>query len=1124
MNKILLSSLLAIMFLGCGCQPQRDEVKLLVFTKTVGYRHQSIDAGKKAILNLAAERGWNVDTTEQAAVFEESRLSQYSAVIFLNTTQDVLNIAQQRDFERYIQSGGGFVGIHAASDTEYDWPWYGRLVGAYFTSHPNNPNVQAGKMKIVNQNHPATSFFEEDTWTRSDEFYNFKQIYQGVDDEIIPLITIDESSYEGGTNGEFHPMSWYHEYDGGRAFYTNFGHTKETYEAPLFLKHLAGGIEYAIGENLANDYTLVKTERYPDEGRFEITVLEEGLDEPEELDILPDGKILFIQRRGLLKLYDPHTDLTSEVGNLEVFHQRSNGSNVEEGLVGLSLDPDFATNHWIYLYYAPAGEDDVFHLSRFVFQDDSLHRASEKVILTVPIQRRECCHTGGSIQFAAGRMMFLSTGDNTNPFETAYAPINELDDRYPWDAQKSSGNMNDLRGKILRILINEDATYDIPDGNLFPKDGSEGRPEIYVMGCRNPYRISIDSKSGFLYWGDVGPDGRIDSTRGPRGYDEVNQARKPGFFGWPYFIADNKPYAEVDFATGEIGDFFDAAQPVNNSPNNTGKQILPPAQPAFIYYPYNASVEFPMLASGGRNAMAGPVFHRTDFGSEAETFPDYYENKLLIYDFMRDWVFAVNMTAEGELDLIEPFLPKSLSLSSPMDMQFGPDGSLYILEYGTRWFSPNRDARLIKISYQAGNRSPVASINLEEPYGAAPFDVPFSASGSVDPDGDELKYQWDFGDGSGSEAETITHTYATAGQYTASLVVTDPQGASQKREVQIVVGNAPPAVTVHVGGNQTFFWKEEEKQYHIRVTDPEDGESGKEILPERVAATFEFMDQTEDLVLAALGHEDAVARSLASYGQELIAESGCIACHADENKIVGPAYQDVARKYQGKTGIREYLVGKILNGGSGVWGGAAMAAQEQLNENQATAMAAYIMTLAEGNTTEQLPLQGTLSFASHQTLGAGSSYLMTVSYQDEGTAEANPITRDLTLRFRAPVLTAEDADLDESTKVDFRGDRIRMSDGDRLSYGSMDLTGVSSATIAYRSTEGAVLSLVTQGPERQVLGSVTVEPAGRGEHQVTMDLEAATGILPLILEVKAPEGSDNSTNIFVVKTISFPAS
>jgi type 1 glutamine amidotransferase len=210
---------------------------VLIFSKTAGFHHNSIAVAIPAIIKLGQENGFSVDTTTNAALFTESNLKKYDAVIFLSTTGDVLNNEQQDAFKKYIESGKGFVGVHAATDTEYDWPWYGDLVGAYFSKHPKQ---QQATLHVVDRKFIATKDLPE-TWSRFDEWYNFKYIAKG----LHVLITIDEKSYEGGENGDNHPMSWYHDYDGGRAFYTELGHTDESYADPLYLKHLLGGIKYA---------------------------------------------------------------------------------------------------------------------------------------------------------------------------------------------------------------------------------------------------------------------------------------------------------------------------------------------------------------------------------------------------------------------------------------------------------------------------------------------------------------------------------------------------------------------------------------------------------------------------------------------------------------------------------------------------------------------------------------------------------------------------------------------------------------------------------------------------------------------------------------------------------------
>jgi len=213
--------------------------KVLVFSKTKGFHHASIPAGIAAIFKLGSENNFAVDTTTNSEKFTYYNLKQYASVIFLNTTGDVLNDDQQAEFQKYIRAGGGFVGVHSATDTEYDWPWYGNLVGAYFKSHPAQQNAT---FHVVDRDFIATKHLPAE-WRRFDELYNFKWMAPN----LHVLITIDEKSYTGGNMGANHPMSWYHSYDGGRAFYTELGHTDESYSDPLYLQHLLGGIKYAMG-------------------------------------------------------------------------------------------------------------------------------------------------------------------------------------------------------------------------------------------------------------------------------------------------------------------------------------------------------------------------------------------------------------------------------------------------------------------------------------------------------------------------------------------------------------------------------------------------------------------------------------------------------------------------------------------------------------------------------------------------------------------------------------------------------------------------------------------------------------------------------------------------------------
>nr|WP_299171342.1 ThuA domain-containing protein [uncultured Allomuricauda sp.] len=211
---------------------------VLVFTKTAGYRHQAIEKGARTLRQIGRTNGFIALQSESAEDFNTLNLKNFKLVIFLNTTMDVLNAQQQRSFEGYIKNGGSFMGIHAAADTEYDWPWYGKLVGGYFESHPEQ---QKAKIEVVNKNHPATAHLK-DEWIHFDEWYNYKNLNPRVN----VIMKLDESSYKGGTNGSNHPIAWYHEFDGGRAFYTGLGHTEACYDDSDFKQHLLGAIEWCL--------------------------------------------------------------------------------------------------------------------------------------------------------------------------------------------------------------------------------------------------------------------------------------------------------------------------------------------------------------------------------------------------------------------------------------------------------------------------------------------------------------------------------------------------------------------------------------------------------------------------------------------------------------------------------------------------------------------------------------------------------------------------------------------------------------------------------------------------------------------------------------------------------------
>ncbi|NUK03503.1 ThuA domain-containing protein [Streptomyces lunaelactis] len=554
--------------------------------------------------------------------------------------------------------------------------------------------------------------------------------------------------------------------------------------------------------------------------------------EPMSLAVLPDRSVLHTSRNGELRMTDSAGN-TRVVGTIPVY------SHDEEGLQGIGLDPGFSENRAIYLYYAPplstpAGDapntgtpedfakfDGVNRLSRFVLKaDGTLDNASEKKVIDVPATRGICCHVGGDIDFDAQGNLYLSTGDDSNPFASdGYTPIDETPGRNPaYDARRTSGNTNDLRGKLLRIKVADDGSYTVPDGNLFAPGTDRTRPEIYAMGFRNPFRFSVDKKTGIVYLGDYGPDaGAADPKRGPAGQVEFARITQPGNFGWPFCTGKNNAYVDYDFVTKTSGAAFDCAAPKNESPYNTGLVDLPPAQPAWI--PYDGA-SLPEFGTGSESPMGGPVYRYDAASTSPVKFPEAYDGDFFAGEFGRRWIKRIEQGEEGAVQSINPVPWTGTQI---MDMAFGPDGALYVLDYGTAWFGGDENSGLYRIENATGGRSPVAEAAANKTSGKAPLRVAFSSAGTTDGDGDTLTYAWDFGDGGTSTAANPTYTYKKNGTYTATVTAKDPTGRTGSAGVHVVVGNTAPKVTLELPAEGALFSFGDEIPFKVTVTDPEDG-------------------------------------------------------------------------------------------------------------------------------------------------------------------------------------------------------------------------------------------------------------------------------------------------------------
>ncbi|MFI6938298.1 ThuA domain-containing protein [Streptomyces sp. NPDC050418] len=765
--------------------PGGSNVRVLVFYASATAESPVVNAGIEAIERIGLTGPENqrfaITASDNANVFtNEKALGKFNAVVFLTGGGDVLDAEQELGLEAYMEAGGGFVGLHDAARTEPYSDWFTGLIGARPTAG-SGATSQRATVELGDRRHPATKDLPVQ-WKRPDKWFNWKENPSG---KVHTIARVRESTYKPGegANGWDHPVSWCRDYDGGRSFYTAMGGTADAYSETDFRTHLRGALNWTTRLVRADckatidaNYTAERLTVPNQPGQ------NDQIGEPHGLVTAKDGRVLYIGRGGAdssqpvvtdwsdpdigkgngeVHVYDPKTKQVTKAAALSVFGNKGGGDElikVEEGLLGIELDPDFLSNGWVYLHYTPHSKIDrdkrmaQRYVSRFTLdlETNKLDLASEKVLLQWPVQIHSCCHAGGGMSWDSKGNLYIATGDNNSSrFSDGYSG-NNPEPNYKGvsfaDARRTAGNTNNLNGKILRIHPEDDGTYTLPAGNLFTgqepdEGGGKTRGEIYVMGVRNPARIFVDQKTDILYAGWVGPDaGAPSTTWGPAKYDTFAAITGPGNHGWPYCMGNKQPYRDRNLPdpTKPLG-WYNCDAPRNESPNNDGLVKLPPITSNTIWYsPSGGGPDFPRdangipsykaeeqkfllpwLKGGGQATMNGPVYRYDGATAGEGAWPAYWDGKWFVGDFYfgdqpRHAILTDPKTVgKGGIPVHAESLKKIIpggtnAINNLMDWKFGPDGSLYVLDYGRGFFTSDAKSALWKVSYQGGAATPAA--------------------------------------------------------------------------------------------------------------------------------------------------------------------------------------------------------------------------------------------------------------------------------------------------------------------------------------------------------------------------------------------------------------------------------
>ncbi|WP_324649951.1 ThuA domain-containing protein [Georgenia sp. H159] len=730
--------------------------------------------------------------------------------------------------------------------------------------------VQEATVNVVDRQHPANEGLPLN-WTRSDKWHNWDPNPIG---EVHTVAQVQEWDYDAGDtgNGAFHPISWCRDYDGGRSFYTGMGGTAESYAEDAFRSHLLGAIEWSTGmvrgdcqATIGSNYEIERLTEPNAEGELD------QIGESHGLSAAPDGTIFYVGRGacpsgpipswddpnvglgcGSIHQWDPETGEVTLLTVLDVFGNRGSGGELvksEEGLFGIEPDPDFAENNWLYVYWMPYDSIDTENqvgmrtISRFTYDPEGpgIDQDTRVDLLEWETQIHSCCHAGGGMDFDSEGNLYVSTGDsNSSQGSDGYSGNNwtqEFAGISFQDARRTSGNTNDLNGKIIRIHPEDDGTYTVPEGNLFTgqeEGGGKTLAEIYVMGLRNPSRLQVDPDTDWVTTAWVGPDAfGPDPELGPAKYETATIITSAGNQGWPYCMGDRQPYRDRSNEDASVlTDWYDCDNLENTSPRNTGLVDIPDARDNMIWYsPGGGGPIFPRdengipsyeedevtytqpyLRGGGQAIMSGPTYRTSQVTEDSDVaWPEYWEGKWLIGDQTNpNNRVAVTPNPDGIEEQAPPAFAEDLrhiirggngsnQLQSWMDAEFGPDGALYMLDYGSAFFTLHDNQKLIRVVYTGGPATPVPTATAASVQ-SDPLTVQFSGSRSGG-----VAWEWDFGDGTTSTEADPRHTYERVDSYDVTLTVTYADGTVETVQTVAAIECAVPDArdTVWIGDVDT---------------------------------------------------------------------------------------------------------------------------------------------------------------------------------------------------------------------------------------------------------------------------------------------------------------------------------